>query len=196
MIRPLTPVIFVLPSDIMSKFDDSPYHTTSLLGFQSRFPSERSCLKYLIQTRWPDGFVCPRCKSKHNCFCSRRKVFECYECKRQTSAMAGTIFHRSRIPLRKWFWAIFLISTSKKGIPALYLQKQLGIKSYRAAWLLGQKIRHSMIQRDAFYKLQGNIQTDEIFIGGKQSRLSKNDSLTPTRISRFLVPILVTTSPC
>lgn len=150
----------------MGKVDGKSYRMNSLLGFQSRFPGEQSCLNYL---RWSNGFQCPDCGSKRNCYRQKRKIFECYECKKQTSATSGTIFHRSRIALRKWFWAIFLISTSKKGIPALYLQKQLGIKTYRAAWLLEQKIRQAMVQRDSQYKLDGTIQTDEIFIGGKQS---------------------------
>lgn len=153
----------------MGKDNGKTYRMNSLLGFQSRFPGEQSCWNYLVKTRWVDGFQCPDCGSRRNCYRPQRKVFECYECKKQTSATAGTIFHRSRVPLRKWFWAIFLISTSKKGIPALYLQKQFGIKTYRAAWLLEQKIRQAMIQRDSLYKLDGTVQTDEIFIGGKQS---------------------------
>jgi hypothetical protein len=83
--------------------------------------------------------------------------------------MAGTIFHKSRQPLRKWFWAIYLMATSKKGVSMLYLQNQLGIKSYRAAWLMGHKIRSAMIAREELYTLTGTVQTDEIFIGGKQS---------------------------
>jgi len=82
--------------------------------------------------------------------------------------------------LRKWFWAIFLIATSKKGVPALFLQKQLGIKTYRAAWLLGQKIRQAMIQRDAQYQLHGTIQADEIFIGGKQSHEERRQKSNKT----------------
>lgn len=141
---------------------------TSLLGFQSRFPGERSCWNFQIKARWPDGFKCPTCQSKGDLL-KKRKVFECRSCRKQTSATAGTVFHKSRIELRKWFWGIFLMATSNKSVSALYLQKQLGIGSYRAAWLMMQKIRQAMIQRDSQYKLSGTVEADEIHIGGKQS---------------------------
>lgn len=104
-----------------------------------------------------------------------RKLFECRVCHAQISVTAGTIFQKSRVPLRKWFWAIFLIATSKKGIPMLYLQKQLGIKTYRAAWLMMHKIRHAMLVRDELYTLHGTVQADEIFIGGKRSKTGKKE---------------------
>jgi transposase-like protein len=152
-----------------SKFKKKPYHDLSLLDFQSRFPNEAACWEYVVKMRWPEGYRCPRCKSEKNCLKPGRKVFECYGCHHQGSVTAGTIFHKSRNPLLKWFWAIFLISTSKKGVSMLYLQRQLGIKSYRTVWLMGHKIRHAMIQRDDLYQMQGTVEADEIHIGGKQS---------------------------
>ena len=88
------------------------------------------------------------------------------------------MFHKSRQPLRKWFWAIFLMATSKKGVSMLYLQQQLAIKSYRTAWLMGHKIRHAMLERDSVYTLKGTVQADEIVIGGKQSREERKESGT------------------
>jgi transposase-like protein len=73
------------------------------------------------------------------------------------------------MPLRKWFWAIFLMSTSKKGVSMLYLQRQLKINSYRTIWLMGQKIRQAMKQRNALYQINGTAEVDEIHIGGQQS---------------------------
>ena len=140
----------------------------SLLKFQNRFSNEQICIQYLIKMRWPKEFDCPFCPSKKADLIQTRSVFECRGCKKQTSVTAQTMFHKSRIPLRKWFWAIFLVSTSKKGMPMLYLQKQLGIKSYRAAWLMGHKIRQAMTQRDEPYSLEGTVQADQIFIGGQQ----------------------------
>jgi len=141
----------------------------SLLDFQDKFPDEKACLAYFIQMRWPFGFECPHCNNTGNCFNSQRKVFECYGCRKQTSTMAGTIFHRSHVSLRQWFWAIFLIATNKKGVSMLYLQRLLGIKKYQTVWLMGHKIRQAMIQRDSLYSLKGTVQADEIFVGGKQS---------------------------
>jgi hypothetical protein len=149
------------------------YSEMSLLDFQTRFPDEDACWKYLVKMRWPGVTGCSECESLKLDFIRTRKVFECRGCHHQMSATAGTIFHKSRLPLRKWFWAIFLMATSKKGVSMLYLQSQLGIKSYRAAWLMGHKIRHAMIEREELYTLTGTVQTDEIFVGGKQSRENK-----------------------
>lgn len=153
-----------------------PYKNISLLGFQKQFPTEVSCWEYLVKMRWPAGFICPKCKSKEHCHKRNRNVFECYECRTQTSVTAGTIFHKSRQPLQKWFWALFLIATSKKGVSMLYLQRQLGIKSYRAAWLMGHKIRNAMTQRDKLYQVSGIVEADEIFIGGKQSLADRREN--------------------
>ena len=151
-------------------FEKKPYHALSLLDFQSRFPNEEACWEYLVKMRWPAGFRCPNCKKEtKSCLKAKRKIYKCYECSHECSVTAGTIFHKSRLPLRKWFWAIFLIATSKKGVSMLYLQRQLSIKSYRAAWLMGHKIRRAMIQRDDMYQLSGTVETDEIHIGAKQT---------------------------
>ena len=148
------------------------YEEVSLLEFQNRFPSEKACWNHLVKMRWPQGIQCQHCNGQVLDFLESRKLFECRDCKKQTSATSGTMFHKTRTPLRKWFWAIFILDTSKKGVPMLYLQKQLDIKSYRTAWLIAHKIRTAMIQRDSLYAapLEGVVQVDEIFIGGKQTK--------------------------
>ena len=147
-----------------------PYKEMGLLDFDRRFPDEKACWDYLILTRWPLGITCFGCKSKKSDFIRTRKVFECKRCHRHVSVIAGTIFDKTRLPLRKWFWALFLMSTSKKGVSMLYLQNQLKIKSYRTAWLMGQKIRQAMTQREALYSLKENtVQADEIIIGGRRT---------------------------
>lgn len=158
----------------------------SLLDFQDRFPTERACWNYLVKMRWPDGVKCSNCADSKLDFIRTRKVFECRYCHKQTYVTAGTTFHRSRIPLRKWFWAIFFMATSKKGVSMLYLQNQLGLGSYRTAWLMGHKIRQAMIQRDKLYTLGGIVEADEIFIGGKQSleeRRMNGNNKTPFLIT-------------
>jgi len=153
----------------MAKAQIKPYTEMGLLEFSARFPDELSCWEYLGKMRWPEGFKCPKCKNDTSCFLSQRKVFQCNKCKKQQSAIAGTIFHKSRVPLQKWFWCIYFMATSKKGTPILYLQGQLNIKSYHTVWLMTHKIRHAMAFRDSHYTLGGTIEADEIFIGGKQS---------------------------
>ena len=106
----------------------------SLLAFQHMFPDDDACAAWLIEMRWPDGFVCPACGHEKG-WALRRKAhtFECAGCRRQTSVTAGTILHASKLPLTVWFWAAYLMATHSNGISALQLQKQLGIGSYRRA---------------------------------------------------------------
>jgi transposase-like protein len=152
-----------------------PYQEMSLLDFQNHFPDEATCWGYAAAMKWHDGFRCPSCQHDVVDEIKSRKVFECRKCHKQISVTTGTTFHKSKIPLRKWFWAIFIMATAKKGISMLYLQKQLGIKSYRAAWLMGHKIREAMKQRNDLYTLKGVVEVDEIQIGGKQRRKDRRE---------------------
>lgn len=145
------------------------YPEMSLLDFQDKFPTAQICWDYRVKMRWPDDIKCSCCDESKLDFIKTRKIFECRRCRKQIYVTAGTLCHRSRVPLRKWFWAIFLMATSKKGVSMLYLQKQLDIGSYRTAGLMSHKIRQAMIQRNDIYTLDGIVEADEIFIGGKQS---------------------------
>ena len=102
----------------------------SLLAFQHMFPDDDACAAWLIEMRWPDGFVCPACgHEKGWALRGKAHTFECAGCRRQTSVTAGTILHASKLPLTVWFWAAYLMATHSNGISALQLQKQLGIGS-------------------------------------------------------------------
>ena len=133
----------------------------SLLAFQHMFPDDDACAAWLIEMRWPDGFVCPACGHEKG-WALRRKAhtFECAGCRRQTSVTAGTILHASKLPLTVWFWAAYLMATHSNGISALQLQKQLGIGSYRSAWLLAHKLRASMVAPER-NPLSGLVEIDE-----------------------------------
>ena len=118
----------------------------SLLAFQHMFPDDDACAAWLIEMRWPGGFRCPECgHDKGWALRSKAHTFECAGCRRQTSVTAGTILHGSKLPLTVWFWAVYLMATHSNGISALQLQKQLGIGSYRSAWLLAHKLRTAMV---------------------------------------------------
>lgn len=164
-----------------------PYGELSLLDFQNRFPTEESCWAYLVQMRWPKGYHCPDCPKAKVHFKPSTHTFQCYECDRHTSATAGTLFHKSHLPLRKWFWAIFLMATSSKGISMLNLQKHLGIKTYRTVWMMGHKIRRAMVQREGLYRLKGTVQADEIKIGTQS--LENRRTLREDKHSRFLIAV-------
>jgi hypothetical protein len=118
----------------------------SLIAFERRFPGEPACAAYLVSMRWPDGFRCPGC-GHDRAWTLRTKAwtFECHRCRRQTSVRAGTIMHGSKLPLHVWFWAAYLMATHSNGISARQLQAQLGLGSYKSAWLLSAKLRHAMV---------------------------------------------------
>src|SRR5512133_4229325 len=146
----------------------------SLIEFQRRFPDERACAEYLARVRWPDGFRCPSCgQGKGWELSSKAFTRECASCRQQTSVTAGTVMHASKLPLTTWFWAAYLMATHSNGISALQLQGQLGLGSYRSAWLLCGKLRRSRVApgRSA---LAGLVEIDETEIPCR----SKNDPFT------------------
>lgn len=139
----------------------------SLAEFSARYGQEDKCHSALIRMRWPDGFVCPKCGGRTFSYARPRRVFQCSACRAQTSAKAGTIFHKSRTPLVKWFLAIYLLTQSKNDIAALELARQLGVK-WDTAWLIKQKLMETMRQRNRTYKLKGEVQLDDAYLGGEK----------------------------
>jgi hypothetical protein len=118
----------------------------SRAAFVKRFPDDAACAKYLFERRWPEGFVCPACGSvKAWELAAKKFTWECGACGRQTSVTAGTIMHRSKLPLTVWFMAVHLLSSHSNGISALQLQAQLGLGSYKTAWLILHKLRRAMV---------------------------------------------------
>ncbi len=157
------------------------YKEINFFEFQKLFSTERKCENYLFKKRWANGFVCPRCRNKKYYRLPKRKLYQCKKCGYQSSLTSNTVFHKTRTSLRKWFWAIYLITTNKNGISALQIQKQLSIKSYQTAWTMLHKIRNAMIKRNQRYKLTGLIELDEAYLGqkkqtGKRGRGSENKS--------------------
>jgi transposase-like protein len=137
----------------------------TVLDFRSSFPDEAACAQYLTGQRWPEGFVCPRCGGRSRGYMASRRVHECAACGYQCSVTAGTIFHKTRVPLLDWFWAIYRMSQGKKGISALQLSKEIGV-TYPTAWLMQHKIRKAMADRDQRYQLRGLLEVDEGYVGG------------------------------
>jgi len=121
----------------------------------------------LIEMRWPDGFVCPRCGRVRHSWSPARRLFQCSDCRLQTSAKAGTIFHKSKTPLTKWFLAMHLITSAKNDISGLELGRQLGVK-WDTGWLIKQKLMEVMRQRKSIYKLDGEVQIDDAYLGGEK----------------------------
>ena len=136
----------------------------SRAAFDKRFPDEEACARYLAARRWPDGFVCPACGGVKGWELeTKRFTWECAACGKQTSVTAGTVMHRSKLPLRTWFVAIHLMATHSNGISAEQAQGQLGIGSYKTAWLLLHKIRRAMVDPDRS-QLASFVEVDETSI--------------------------------
>ena len=148
--------------------------------FTSRFDNEQQCRDYLFQLRWPEGYVCPKCKD-HKYWKVGSYLYECSKCGHQASVIAGTIFQDTRKPLKAWFTAIWWVTTQKNGASAQGLQQILGLKSYETAWTWLHKIRKAMVFPDRT-NLNGNIEVDEAYFGGsygdgKRGRGSENKVL-------------------
>lgn len=139
----------------------------TLLEFQTAFPDEESCWQALRRQRWPQGFECPRCGETASSWISTRRLEQCSSCRYQCSVTAGTVFHRTRTPLRIWFWAIFFLARHKKGISALQLQRDTGIGSYGTAWALLHRLRSALHHRLG-RTLVGLVEVDESYVGGHE----------------------------
>lgn len=139
----------------------------TLSEFQRRFASEEACRGYLAQCRWPEGFRCPRCQHEEALHLPGRSLWRCKGCGHDTSATAGTILHRARVPLTHWFWAAYLVATHTPGLSALQLQRQLGLRRYETAWTMLQKLRRAM-RRPHREALREKVEVDETFIGNQQ----------------------------
>ena len=142
-----------------------PYQDMDLVTFQQHFATEDSCRERLFKLRWPEGFRCPRCGGDRAYLLEKRMLYQCTTCKFQTSLTAGTVMHKTRTPLVKWFWAIYLVSTDKRGLSALALSRKVGI-GIKCAWMMLHKIRKAMSARDSEYQLAGLIQVDDAFFNG------------------------------
>lgn len=134
--------------------------------FQRFFGDEEACLRYLERLRWPDGFRCPACGGTE-AWETKRGLWVCRACKRQTSLTAQTIFAGTRTSLQRWFAAIWQLVSAKQGMSALQLKRTMGLGSYETAWAHLHKLRRAMVRpgRDL---LGGLVEVDEGYVGGRE----------------------------
>ncbi len=135
--------------------------------FDGLYGTEALCHDALVRWRWPEGFECPDCEGQAHCIVKRgaRVLYQCNACRKQTSVTAGTIFASSKLPLRLWFKAMYLMTQSKKGVSSIELGRRLGV-TQTTAWTLKHKLAQAMIERNAVKRLQGDVQMDDAYIGG------------------------------
>ena len=137
----------------------------NLLQFQKNFNDEQACRNWLAEKRWgKDNAICPHCKSNNHYKYEDGRLFKCADCKKQYTVRIGTIFEDSRIPLVKWFIAIYLFSTMKKGMSSIQLAKYIEI-TQKSAWFMLQRIREVM--KEDFNQFNGITEIDEAYIGGR-----------------------------
>src|SRR5918911_1530469 len=145
-----------------------PDFPRSLAEFQDRFATEEDCRRHLAACRWPDGFRCPRCGEPDAYGLAGRELLQCRSCRHQASVTAGTVLHRTHVPLRLWFAAAYLVTTCTPGFSAVQLQRQLGLARYETAWTMLHKLRRAMLrpERD---RLSGVVEVDEAYVGGLEA---------------------------
>ncbi len=139
----------------------------SLPEFLQRYGTEGQCRESLQRMRWPREFQCPSCGHAGYCRLTQRPVLQCNRCKRQVSLTAGTVFAQTKLPLRTWFLAIYLLTQHKNGLSALALGRQLGV-SPNTAWLVKHKLMQAMVERDDPKALTHLVQIDDAYWGGER----------------------------
>ena len=152
----------------------------NLATLAKHFSDEDTARELLEFMRWPNGPVCPRCKSTVAYRLTprveskrpvRKGVLKCKGCRKQFTVTVGTIFEDSHIPLNKWLLAIHLLCSSKKGMSAHQLMRMLGLKSYKSAWFMAHRIRYAMEQGSFADKLSDIVEVDETYVGGKAKNM-------------------------
>lgn len=147
------------------------------IEFDEFFPDDEACLEYLEWLRWPEEFICPSCGGVGSAWHASRGRLVCSHCRSQTSVLAGTLFHRTRTPLRLWFLAAWEITSQKYGTNALGLQRVLGLGSYKTAWVWLHKFRRAMVRPDR-EPLTGLVEVDESYVGGREAGVKGRETVS------------------
>jgi transposase-like protein len=158
--------------------------------FLDRFACEEACLTYLEGLRWPQGFVCPCCGVAEQPYRSSRARLMCRSCARQSTVTAGTIFDKTRTPLRVWLAAAWYLTNQKQGVSALGLQRVLGLGSYETAWTMLHRFRRAMVRPDR-ERLKGQVEVDETYLAITDREEPISPAGRKSNTSKVLVVIAV-----
>lgn len=163
-------------------------HFNSIFELTSYFNTEDKCRKAIFQSRWEkDDVVCPFC-GEHHCYTRKDGSFRCPKCGKNFSVTVGTIFENTKISLRKWFLAMYLISCHKKGISSVQLATDIDV-TQKTAWFILHKVRTLFAQEDVV--LSGVVECDEMYLGGRETNKhdSKKTGKTQGRSTKTKTPI-------
>ncbi|MCX6910837.1 MAG: IS1595 family transposase [Verrucomicrobia bacterium] len=138
----------------------------TVLQFFRQFPDDESCLTHLFNVRFGQGYRCPKCNREAKWYrIQAERAYSCQWCGNHLHPTVGTPFEDSRTSLRSWFYAIYLFTSCRHGVPAKDLERQLGI-TYKTAWRMGHEIRKHMAAVDGEIPLFGDVEADETYVGG------------------------------
>ena len=166
-----------------------PPFPRNLREFLNSFPDDEACADYLWQCRWPNGFRCPSCDFGRAYVLEAEGRWQCADpdCRHQVSLTAGTVLHRTKLPLTTWFWAAYMMATDKRGLSAKHLEQQLSV-TYKTAWLLLHKLRRATVA-DGRTKLRGVIEMDETWVGGYQAGVRGSRQLRGRKAALVIVAV-------
>jgi len=142
--------------------------TISTFKLFELFPDNEAARLYLEDRLWPKGPVCPDCQGDRISKCKRVGFYHCNACNFDFTIRTGTIFERSKVPLNKWVYSMYLLVTARKGISSMQLAKEIGV-TQKTAWFILGRLREACAAPDSIDKLKGIIEVDEAFFGGKEA---------------------------
>ena len=145
--------------------------TISTFELFQMFPDAESARAYFEGKRWPDGAICPACAEPKRIGTRKGGFYRCNACLNDFTVRTGTIFERSKVPLHKWLYAMYLLVTARKGISSVQLHAQIGV-TQKTAWFLLHRVRLAMQAGDGG-KFSGEVEVDETFIGGESKNMHK-----------------------